>query len=144
MNFSRRDLNILLPAMLAAVDTAKGDSKVLPSKCYSYDSLAPKTNPQTKNVARAVFNGETHDGTTIEMHITTLQPGQSPHPPHQHLHEEMFMIQRGVLEATIAGQTCTLGMGSVAYVHSNDLHGVRNTGDLPTEYFVVEIGNQKT
>ena len=54
-----------------------------------------------------------------------------PHPPHHHLHEEMFLVREGTLEATISGKSTRLGPGSVAFVGSNDEHGIRNPGTTP-------------
>lgn len=132
-----------MPALMAAAAQASADSGVLPSKCYPYESLPVKTNPKTHNETRPVFNGELHTGVPFEVHITTLAPGQMPHPPHQHVHDEMILLQKGTLEVTIQGKSTTIGTGSVAYVHSNDLHGWKNIGDTPAEYFVVAVGAQK-
>jgi quercetin dioxygenase-like cupin family protein len=63
-----------------------------------------------------------------------------PHPPHHHLHEEMFLVREGTIEVTISGQSSRLAPGSVAFVGSNDEHGIHNAGPTPAEYFVVALG----
>lgn len=146
MIYSRRELGVLLPSLLAASQAYSdspelaSSSPELASKCYPFDSLITKTNPETHNQARSVLDGQTHTGTQIELHITTLAPGQMPHPAHQHLHEEMIMLQEGTLEVTILGQSASIGPGSVAYVRSNELHGWKNVGTGPAQYFVLTIG----
>lgn len=140
MNCSRRDLNFLLPALLVAPTTA--DVPVLPSKSYSFDSLAAKTNPKNHMQTRSVFNGNTQTGCPIAMHISTLPPGEMPHPPHHHVNEEILMIKEGTVESIIAGHTSRVGPGSVIYINSNEEHGLKNVGDVPALYFVVEIGHQ--
>ncbi|MGA8028446.1 MAG: cupin domain-containing protein [Bryobacteraceae bacterium] len=91
---------------------------------------------------RQVFTGLTHSGCPIDLHISTLPPGQMPHPPHRHVHEEMMLISQGTLEATISGQSKTAGPGSVIYIFSNEQHGLKNVGDVPAQYFVLAIGNK--
>ena len=140
MEYSRRKLGVLLPALFAAA-ARQGQSAIatLPSKCYPYDSLPEKTNPQNHNETRQVFDGMTHKGVEIDMHITKLAPGQMPHPEHHHPHEEMVMLRNGSLEVTISGKTETIGAGSVAYVASNEPHHWKNPGSEPCEYFVLAV-----
>ncbi len=140
MNCSRRDLSFLLPALLVAPATA--DVPVLSSKSYPFASLAAKTNPKNHMQTRSVFNGKTQTGCPIAMHISTLPPGEMPHPPHHHVNEEILMIKEGTVESTIAGQTSRVGPGSVIYINSNEEHGLKNVSDAPAVYFVVEIGHQ--
>ncbi len=147
MNYSRRDLSLLLPALLAAAQTnasAATEGNMLPSHCYNFDALPVKTNPKTHNESRQVFDGTTHEGVPIDLHITTLMPGESPHPPHRHVHEELMLIQKGTLEFTISDQPHTAGPGSVVFVHSNDLHGLKNTGASPAQYFVLAMGHRNS
>ncbi len=139
MNFTRRELSVLLPSFLA-VSQAHAASPELPSKCYPFGSLTATTNPETRNQARNVLNGQTHAGIPVELHITTLAPGEMPHPAHRHVHEEIIMLQEGELEVTILGESTRIGPGSVAYVRSNDLHGWKNVGNGPAQYFVFAIG----
>ncbi len=135
MEFSRRDVALLLPALAAAQEQKP---ERLQSKVYEYDDLPVKANGQNKG--RAVLNGVTHGGFPVELHITELGPGQAPHAPHQHAHEEIVMLRRGSLDVTIEGRTTRITAGSVACVASGELHGWRNPGSEPAEYFVIALG----
>ncbi|MGO8789662.1 MAG: cupin domain-containing protein [Terriglobia bacterium] len=137
MTFSRRDL-CLLAATLASPRGAAAQKAALPSKAFPYEELRVQKNGA--NESRPILSGELHDGCYVEVHQTRLAPGGMPHPPHHHAHEEMFLVREGTLEATIGGKSTRLGPGSVAFVGSNDEHGIRNPGTTPTEYFVVAFG----
>jgi quercetin dioxygenase-like cupin family protein len=139
MSYSRRDLTKAL-ALLAAVK-ASAQNAVLPSKTYRYEDLPVKEN--AGNRQRAVFKGETHTGFSVELHETELAPGEAPHPPHSHVHEEMIMIREGTMEVTISGKTSRLGPGSVAWVASNEHHGWRNVGTTRARYMVMALGREK-
>ena len=138
MKPSRRIFASLLPAMAAARLPAQESSKRLASKAYPFETLPVKVNATNKS--HPVLDGETHSGFPIEVHVTELPAGQSPHPPHRHVHEEMFLIQTGILDATVNGKKTRLTPGSVCYVASNDEHGVYNPGPERAEYFVVALG----
>ncbi len=135
MEFSRRDVALLLPALAAAQEQKP---QTLQSKVYEYDDLPVKVNGQNKG--RAVLNGATHGGFPVELHMTELGPGQAPHAPHQHAHEEIVMLRRGSLDVTIEGRTTRITAGSIACVASGELHGWRNPGPEPAEYFVIALG----
>lgn len=137
MKYSRRDLRLLIPALASATAVAQ-QQKILPPAVFKYEDLPVKVNGQNKG--RSVMSGETHTGFPIELHLTELGPGQEPHPPHKHVHEEMLLLERGTLDVTIDGRTTRLAPGSVAYVASNHQHGWKNPGDSPTEYFVIAFG----
>jgi quercetin dioxygenase-like cupin family protein len=138
MRRSRRELALLLPACAAMMGQAQTNSKTLPSAALKFEDLPVKNNPTSKQ--RAVFKGLTHSGFPIEMHITELQPGQAPHAPHHHVHEEMMLVQRGVLDCMVNGKTTRLTAGSVFYIYSNEEHGIKNAGTEPVQYFVVALG----
>jgi mannose-6-phosphate isomerase-like protein (cupin superfamily) len=136
--YSRRTFGLLLPAAAAGGLRAQDASKHLPSKMFPFADLPTKPGNGTRS--HAVLDGQTHTGYPVEVHVTELAAGKSPHPPHQHIHEEMFMIQSGQLDATVNGKTQRLTPGSVCYVNSNELHGIVNPGPDPAEYFVVALG----
>ena len=139
MKLTRRDLPLLLPALAAAKTSAA--ETVLPSKAFRFEDLPVKTSGQ--NVSRAVFDGATHSGYHIDMHMTELPPGAAPHPPHHHVHEEMIMIHEGNMEVTISGKSSVIGPGSTAYVASGEEHGWRNVGTTKALYFVLALGRDK-
>jgi quercetin dioxygenase-like cupin family protein len=69
--------------------------------------------------------------------VTTLNAGETPHPPHKHPDEELIIIKEGVIEATVNGQTKRVGPGSALFMASNQLHGVRNAGQTEAAYHVI-------
>jgi len=145
MKLTRRRLAVLLPAIAPTVVRAQQASTLsagrLPSKAIKFEDMSVKISGQNKT--RAILEGETHSGFPVEVHETELPAGGSPHPPHQHISEEMFLIQEGLLDVTVNGNTTRLTPGSVFYVNSNDLHGVSNPGPKGARYFVVALGAKK-
>jgi quercetin dioxygenase-like cupin family protein len=139
MDHTRRELSLLLPLLMAGKGRAQ--SRLLPSKAYSFEQMP--VHPTGPNQQRTVLEGDTHSGFHIELHETELAPGEAPHPPHRHLHEELILIQHGTMEATIGGRISTLGPGSVGYVASNIEHGWRNIGDNRANYFVIALGRDE-
>ena len=139
MDFSRRDVSLLLPLLAAA--RAGAQNAVLPSRSYEFSQIPARE--EGENRLRQVFDGDTHNGVRIELHETELPPGGAPHPPHHHVHEEMILIREGTMEVTIAGRSAKLGPGSVAYVASNEEHGWHNAGTTRAHYFVLGIGRDK-
>jgi quercetin dioxygenase-like cupin family protein len=127
--------------MLAAL-AGQAEDQQLGSHCWTFEGLEAKKNPTTGNESRNVFDGRTHAGCRLDLHITTLAPGQMPHAPHRHVHDEMILIEEGTLDVEIAERTQRIGPGGVAYVHSNDLHGWKNVGEGPARYFVLAVGQE--
>jgi quercetin dioxygenase-like cupin family protein len=145
MDTTRRTLCLSLPALAATVALARkasaADQPLAPVQSFAkpFDTLAVHKNGA--NASRAILDGATHSNDHLEVHETTLAPGSSPHPPHQHAHEELFLMMQGQLAVTISGKTTVIDPGGAAFVHSGELHGVRNTGTIPAQYFVVAIGS---
>jgi mannose-6-phosphate isomerase-like protein (cupin superfamily) len=142
MTLTRRELCLALPsALLPVLVGAEGTTQQaapLPSATYPFDNLPV----QTSNGAqfRAVLKGKLATGESLEVHETTLPPGGAPHPPHHHVHSEMWLIREGMVELSVNGKNYRLAAGAVGFVHSNDEHGIRNVGTAPATYFVVAIG----
>jgi quercetin dioxygenase-like cupin family protein len=137
---TRRDLSLLFPAFFATATRANAERQKLPSMALDFDSMPKKVNPANTNMTRDCFDGLTHNGIQMDLHLTELPPGGAPHPPHHHDHEEIIFIQKGTMEVTINGKSSRLGPGSVAYVASNDEHGWRNVGPDRSLYFVLAVG----
>ena len=74
------------------------------------------------------FNGPTDQLQAMTAGNLLLDPGMSPHPPHQHPEEEFMLIAEGTGELLVDGQTCQVGPGSMMYCAGNRMHGITNTG----------------
>ena len=95
-----------------------------------------KVEPTKAGERRSVFDVSTATFKQFESHITTLNPGESPHPPHKHLEEEMMVIKEGTVEAVLNGQTNHVEAGGIIFCGSNEMHGLRNIGTNRATYFV--------
>lgn len=139
MDTTRRTLCLSLPALAATAALAATDHAA-PIQSFAEPLGALAVHQNGANASRAILDGTTHSNDHLEVHETTLAPGSSPHPPHQHPHEELFLMMQGTLAVTISGKTTVIDPGGAAFVHSGELHGVRNPGPTPAQYFVVAIG----
>lgn len=75
----------------------------------------------------------------LEIHVTTLNPGNSSHAPHRHAQEEVIVLHDGTLEVYVNGETKVIGPGSVMVFLSNDWHAVNNVGNTPATYQVINF-----
>jgi mannose-6-phosphate isomerase-like protein (cupin superfamily) len=142
MSVTRRELcsmlpAVLIPALLASEASAQ-EEKAMPSAMFPFDKLPVKTGNGVET--RHVLKGKLATGEAVEVHETMLPPGGAPHPPHHHVHSEMWLIREGSVELTVNGKSYQLGPGGVGFVRSNDEHGITNVGTTPANYFVVAIG----
>ncbi len=147
MAVTRRDLVSFLPAALflsaalpelTQVQASQSSPSPLPSGVYPFASLAVNESPNV--ITRHILKGRLATGESIEVHETTLPPGGAPHPPHHHVHSEMWLIREGTVEITIEGKAHRIYSGSLGFVRSNEEHGVTNPTDRPATYFVVAVG----
>jgi mannose-6-phosphate isomerase-like protein (cupin superfamily) len=145
--YSRRDLGLLFPALVAvaapaqsqtAADTSVEKLPRLGTKAYLFNELPVTTNGQNKQ--RPMFTGKTHTGFKLESHQSDIAPGEVNHPPHQHLREEMMLVREGTMELTVSGKPMRLGPGDVGFIGSNEIHNAKNVGTIRAQYFIVNIG----
>ena len=138
---TRRDLGVAGVAIigtLALMPRARSQGTEQPVMgSTAVDWARMKATPTKTGEVRSVFRAPTATLDELEAHITTLNPGESPHPPHKHPDEEILFLKEGTLEATLNGQTVRVGPGSVLFQASNQLHTLRNVGTAPATYFVM-------
>jgi mannose-6-phosphate isomerase-like protein (cupin superfamily) len=145
---TRRDLAFVLPAlglMSTALADAQTESSGQPftvhSRVYSFEKLPMKMSAAGA-ATRPVLSGKLPTGEMVELHETTLMPGQMPHAAHKHVHSEFMLMREGSVEFIMDGRSEQLGPGGVAYAASGEMHGLKNVGRVPANYFVIAIGTE--
>jgi quercetin dioxygenase-like cupin family protein len=130
----RRLLAALVPGLFAVALSA--DAPLQPSTTVSWEEIQAKPAPNGRT--RSLFRSPTATLDELEIHVTTLQPGQASHPPHTHPEEEVIIIKEGTVEVFQAGATRRVGPGAVLFMASQEPHNVTNVGDTPATYHVMQ------
>ncbi len=145
---SRRDVVaglIAVPCALEALAVsgpeAEKAGQIMGPTVFEWEDMKP-VKTATGEV-RSLCKGPTATVDQLEMHVTTLNPGQSPHPPHRHVNEELIILREGECETLSDGKWVKVGPGSVVFNASNSLHGIRNVGTTSATYFVINWSPNK-
>jgi quercetin dioxygenase-like cupin family protein len=132
-----RSLPRLMPAALVLAGFVSADDPVLKTTSLSWDDVQAKPlRPNGRT--RQLLQSKTATLDELEIHVTTLPPGQASHEPHKHPEEEVIIVKEGTVEAFLAGQKRVLGPGSVMFMASQELHAVKNVGTTPATYHVMQ------
>jgi quercetin dioxygenase-like cupin family protein len=136
---SRRDVAAGLAGGVIALAVVAGVSAradVMGSAIFDWNDF--KSEATKVGMVRRVVQRPTATLDELEMHITTLNAGESPHAPHKHPAEELIVVKEGLVEALVNGQMRRVGPGSVIFQASNQMHTIRNVGDGPATYHVIQ------
>jgi len=151
---SRRDFCIALPALALLMEASEATATAQQAEVAApgsngtvalqhnqiFRAAALPVHPSANGSTQAVVQGTLVTGEGVELHNTVLLPGHEPHPPHHHVHAEFLLLRKGNVEWLIDGQRQAASAGDILYAASQVVHGIRNTGTLPAEYFVLAIG----
>ena len=135
---TKRDLVVALTAagITLAGASGIGRSDVLGSTIFDWNKTTPQ--PNKTGTVRKIVQAPTATLDELEIHITTLNPGEAPHEPHKHPDEELVIIKEGTVEFLVNGQKQAVGPGSIVFQASNQLHAARNVGSVPAIYHVIK------
>lgn len=137
---TRRDFRIAviaIAATMAAVALAQTAAKpMMRSRVFHWGEMKVETTKTGER--RAVFDAPTPTLERFECHITTLNPGESPHVAHRHPEEEMMIVKEGTLEVIQNDTTNQVTVGGIIFCASNELHGLRNIGTNRATYHVLK------
>jgi quercetin dioxygenase-like cupin family protein len=145
-DFSRREVCgalagfAALAAVAAKAQQSAADPVLATQRSFQFADLP--VSKSANGETRAVIHGVLPTGEAVELHETTLLPGHMPHPAHKHRHSEFMLIREGQLEFDNNGTPEPVGPGGVIFAASNVMHGFRNVGHTPANYFVIAIGRE--
>ncbi len=136
--FYRGDVVVAVIAVLVTLGavTLGQDKKLMPSTAFDWN--ATQVLPQKYGARRNLFDSPTATLNNLECHVTTLNPGESPHAAHQHPEEELMIVKEGTIEVMVNGELKRVGPGSVVFQASNQLHSIRNVGQTQATYHVLK------
>ena len=135
---TKRDALVALLTMAATsgiIALAQSEKPLMGSSIFEWNAIEAK--PTKVGARRDFFQSPTATLDELECHVTTINAGEAPHPPHQHPDEELIIVKEGIVEVMINGQSKTVGPGSVVFQAANQLHGLRNTGKSAATYYVM-------
>ena len=134
---TRRDIFVALSAAFVTLGAvaARTQTPVMRSALFEWNTVASKQTDV--GAVRQFFRSPTATLDELELHVTTLNPGLSSHPPHKHPNEELVIIKEGTVEALVNGEWRRAGPGSVIFNASNELHALKNVGTSPATYHVI-------
>jgi len=138
MRITLRDLTVALIAAcatLSVVALAQEKPAILHSTAFDWNAFPVRTTDVGSS--RQVVRQPTATLDELEMHVTTLNAGQSSHAPHKHTNEELLIVREGTVEALVNGEWKRVGPGSIIFQASGSCHGIKNVGTTPTTYHVV-------
>lgn len=131
-----RDISIAALSITATVTAiAASNPKVLSSVAIEWRDV-PVQQEEVRAV-RQFMRSPTATLNELELHVTTLQAGTTSHAPHKHPNEELVIVKEGTVEVLVDGQLKRVGPGSVVFNASNQMHSLRNVGDGPATYHVI-------
>jgi mannose-6-phosphate isomerase-like protein (cupin superfamily) len=81
---------------------------------------------------RRVMSGKLPTGEFVEIHLTVLPAGKTPHPPHKHHNSEWLFIQSGKLEYDNDGRIIPVGPGDIVSAPAGSCTACATSG-RPTE-----------
>jgi len=135
---TRRDAAVAaltLAGSIALGAVVRPQAAVQGSQTFDWNSMAAKKNAVGE--VRQVLRAPTATLDELEMHVTTLNPGETSHAPHRHPNEELIIIREGTVETLVLGTWTRVGLGSIIFNASNELHGLRNVGSDCATYHVI-------
>ena len=141
MIFTKRELSLmgitfLIMCIPVAILARKNEPGLLPSTAFDYTVIkATKTSVGEK---RQFCDNPTKTLGRLEIHETSLKPGQMAHPPHQHPEEELTVVRQGTVEVLVNGVLKRVGPGSVIFQSSNDMHSIKNVGTDVAIYHAIK------
>ncbi|MBW4889764.1 cupin domain-containing protein [Mucilaginibacter sp. HMF5004] len=127
---------VLLMCIPIVIIAHRNAAPQLPSTVFDYSAI--KSTPTKVGEKRQFCDNPTKTLQNLEIHESSLNPGEIAHPPHQHPEEELTVLRQGTVEVLVNGELKRCGPGSVIFQSSNDLHNIKNVGKDVAIYHAIK------
>ncbi len=94
--------------------------------------------PTDKGESRQIFSRPVAWLGKIDMHATTLNPGEVSHPPHVHRSEEIILMRSGHVQMHIGNHYYPASGGDLIFLSSGIPHALENRSKERCEYFALQ------
>ena len=118
---------------------AASASELAGSRVFAFDEMTAK-KAANGSESRNVLHGALTTGEVVGMHESMQPAGAEPVALHAIQHSELIMVQEGTVAFEHDGKSEKVGPGGVIYVAFGTMHRIKNVGDGPAKYFVVQVG----
>jgi len=109
-------------------------------------TLPLEQDPERGFKPHPIFRGSTPNLRALSCHVSVLDPGREPHPPHAHADEEILIVLDGeaelVLETPDSPHRASAGTG--AYYPAGFHHTIRNASNAPVTYLMFKWLGDRT
>lgn len=144
---TRREMCAGLAVVAVAGRVVKAEAVLAPdgaetlsqSRVYTLEQM-PVRKMANGGESRDVLRGTLTTGEVIGVHESQQPAGMKPNTPHTIQHTEVMVVIEGTLAFEHDGKLEKVGPGGVIFVASGTLHTVRNAGEGPAKYCVVQLG----
>jgi mannose-6-phosphate isomerase-like protein (cupin superfamily) len=144
---TRREMCVGLSAVAVAGGVVKAETRASPdgaevlsqSRVYTVDQM-PVRKMANGGESRNVLRGTLTTGEVIGVHESQQPAGMTANMPHTIQHTEVMVVIEGTLAFEHDGRSEKVGPGGVIFVAPGTLHTVRNVGEEPAKYCVVQVG----
>jgi mannose-6-phosphate isomerase-like protein (cupin superfamily) len=119
--------------------TPAGPAVLSQSRVYLPDEM-PSRKMANGGVSRDVMRGTLASGEAIGVHESEQPAGMEPNKPHTIQHTEVMVVLEGTVSFEHDGKSEKVGPGGVIFVASGTLHTIRNLGEGPAKYCVMQVG----
>ena len=133
-------------ALLAAVGAARAQTPptapvaaLTESRVFVLEQM-PVRKMANGGESRDVMHGALATGEVVGVHESVQPAGATPGPLHTIQHSELITVLEGTVTFEHDGKEEKVGPGGVIYVAMGTLHRLKNVGDVPAKYCVVQIG----
>ncbi|HET6255034.1 MAG TPA: cupin domain-containing protein [Puia sp.] len=112
-----------------------GDARKTPF-ILDWTHMPVQQNP--KGETRQIFSQPTPWLSKIDLHATTLNPGEVSHLPHTHRAEEIILMRTGHVQMYINGKHYPATDGDLVFLPSGNPHALENHGAERCQYFALQ------